>query len=82
MFLRSLKLTVKAALWGIFSIATVVTVIIAFGGDGLNLKSHPRAHLYWRVVVLNSEHNRFTVINSAGVCFLHCCNDLAECLSG
>jgi len=36
---------VSLALWGIFSIATVVTVITAFGGDGLNLKSHPRAHL-------------------------------------
>jgi len=31
MFLHSLKLTVKAALWGIFSIATMVTVITAFG---------------------------------------------------
>jgi len=30
-FLHSLKLTVKAALWGIFSIATMVTVITAFG---------------------------------------------------
>ena len=31
MFLHSLKLTVKAALWGSFSIATMVTVITAFG---------------------------------------------------
>jgi len=30
-FFHSLKLTVKAALWGIFSIATMVTVITAFG---------------------------------------------------
>jgi len=30
-FLHSLKLTVKAALWGIFTIATMVTVITAFG---------------------------------------------------
>jgi len=30
-FLHSLKLTVKAALWGIFSIATMVTAITAFG---------------------------------------------------
>jgi len=29
--LHSLKLTVKAALWGIFSIANMVTVITAFG---------------------------------------------------
>jgi len=30
-FLHSFELTVKAALWGIFSIATAVTVIAAFG---------------------------------------------------
>jgi len=30
-FLHSLKLTVKAELWSIFSIATMVTVITAFG---------------------------------------------------